>query len=760
MKRHLLILFAALLPLVASAEKVEIDGIWYNLVSKVKAAEVTSGDTKYSGSITIPATVTHDGVQYSVTSIESRVFWGCSSLTAINIPEGVTSIGSYAFCNCSSLTAIIIPESVTSIGGSAFWGCSSLTAITLPESVTSIGSSAFSGCSSLTAINIPEGVTSIGSGAFYGCSSLTAITLPEGVTSIGYYAFSGCSSLTAINIPEGVTSIGSETFYGCSSLTAITIPEGVTSIGSWAFYDCSSLTDITVASKNSIYDSRNNCNAIIETNSNTLIAGCSSTIIPEGVTTIGEYAFSGCSRLTAITIPEGVTSIGSDAFSGCSSLNAITLPEGVTSIGYEAFRDCSSLTAITLPESVTSIECSVFSGCSRLTAITIPEGVTSIEFCAFENCSSLTAITIPEGVTSIGFCAFENCSSLTAITIPEGVTSIEKNVFYSCSSLTTIVLPKNLKNIYSSAFAGCPELTDVYCYAESVPSANSNAFDGSYPVYATLHVPASALNDYKNTAPWSSFGTIVGLGAAITRITLDKTSATLTEGDELTLKITTTPDDADMNLISWSSSNPSVATVDNNGKVIAIAKGTATITAMANDGSGVSASCEVTVNELILGKCATPSISYTDGKVVFACDTEEATVKSSTTVNGAGNRNVLKFDLIPTYTITAYATKEHYEKSDEVTLTLCWVPCTEEHENEETGILTIPAKPVLISTQGGTITVSGLAAGTEVIVTNTAGTLLATATATDGTATLTTGLEAGSIAIVKIGDYSIKVAIK
>ena len=300
--------------------------------------------------------------------------------------------------------------------------------------------------------------------------------------------------------------------------------------------------------------------------------------------------------------------------------------------------------------------------------------VTSIGYWAFGYCSSLTSITIPESVTSIGKSAFSSCSSLTDITIPEGVTSIEISAFQGCSSLTTITLPRSVGYISSNAFANCPELTDVYCYAESVPSTEADAFDGSNPEYATLHVPAGAINSYKATAPWSSFGTI-------------KT----------------------------------------------------------------------------IGKCATPVISYVGGKMVFVCDTDGAIVKSNFIENIAGSYNDMEVAFIPTYTLTAYATKANYENSDEVSLTICWVPC-EEHEEEDdetTGILTIPAKPVLISTQGGTITVSGLAEGTDVAVVTTNGISIATATATDGTATLATGLEAGSIAIVmKIGDYSIKVAIK
>ena len=210
-------------------------------------------------------------------------------------------------------------------------------------------------------------VTSIGDSAFYRCSDLTSITIPEGVTSIGNYAFYDCNGLTSISIPEGVTSIGWGAFYNCSGLTSISIPEGVTSIGNCAFSDCSGLTTIKVDSNNKKYDSRNNCNAIIDKETNTLIAGCKNTIIPEGVTSIGNWAFSYCSGLTSITIPEGVTSIGGSAFSGCSGLTSINIPNSVTSIGDWAFQGCSGLTSISIPEGVTSIGWGAFSLCDNLT---------------------------------------------------------------------------------------------------------------------------------------------------------------------------------------------------------------------------------------------------------------------------------------------------------------------------------------------------------------------------------------------------------
>ncbi len=245
-----------------------------------------------------------------VTFIGSSAFYGCSSLTSINIPDSVTYIGEYAFEYCSSLTSITIPDSVTSIGKSAFLFCSGLTSITvsdnnkyyksidgvlfdknvqkiiaypcskssncyaIPDSVTSIENGAFRGCSSLKSITIPDSVTSIGSSAFYGCSSLTSITIPSSVTSIGNSTFDLCRSLTSVTIGNGVTSIGEEAFASCSSLTSITIPGSVTSIGEWAFYYCSSLKSIT---------------------------------IPGSVITIGSFAFHGCSSLANINInrPKG-----------------------------------------------------------------------------------------------------------------------------------------------------------------------------------------------------------------------------------------------------------------------------------------------------------------------------------------------------------------------------------------------------------------------------------------------------------------------
>ena len=365
--------------------------------------------------------LTNIDIPSGVTSIGGRAFMHCISLTSLTIPSGVTSIGDETFYNCGSLTSINIPSGVTSIGYSAFAYCNRLTNINIPSGVTSIGERTFQGCSGLTNIEIPDSVTSIGGGAFGYCTGLTSCAIGSGVTNIGQSAFERCSGLTSVTIPDSVTSIGEYAFIRCIRIISLHIPSGVTTIGYAAFESCSGLTSITVSNENTVYDSRNNCNAIIETSTNTLICGCKYTTIPNTVTNIGDLAFYECKDLTSIVIPDSVTSIGERAFSRCYSLSSCTIGSGVTVINNDAFHDCSGLTSVDIPDKVVYIGINAFIACYNLTNLTIGTGLTTIGRDAFRLCYKLGSITC--NVTTaptIQSTTFQDVKTGGTLTVPSG----------------------------------------------------------------------------------------------------------------------------------------------------------------------------------------------------------------------------------------------------------------------------------------------------------------------------------------------------
>ncbi len=407
-------------------------------------------------------------------------------------------------------------------------------------------------------VAIPETVTyngttysviSIDSEAFYNCSSLYSITIPNSVRHIGDKAFYKCSSLTIVTIPNSVKNIGEQAFLS-SGITSVTIGNSVTTIGNYAFYHCQELTSVTLGNS---------------------------------VTTIGDYAFYDCTGLTSIDIPNSVTTIGNGAFENCW-LTSVTIPNSVTSINDEAFCNCSLMTSITIPNSVRHIGDKAFYYCSRLTRIDIPNSVISIGDNAFCYCTGLTSVTIPNSVTSIADGAFANCSGLTSITIPNSVTSIGNYAFLCCTGLN-----------------------DVYSFIDdpSIVSMGFGVFDSNTENHErTLHVPVGTVLAYQANRKWSDyFSSIVEMEpdpVLAISIELNETECEITEGETLQLTATVIPEDVTDRTVSWTTSNENVATVDENGLVTAETLGTATITATTNDGSNLSASCNVTVLKRIV----------------------------------------------------------------------------------------------------------------------------------------------------------------
>jgi len=587
--------------------------------------------------------------------IEEEAFANCKELNSITIPEGITSIGRSAFNNCSNLVRLTIPESVTNIGNYAFYRCAGLTSITISESVTDIGFNAFADCPSLEEINYNViNMTKSTEGGFRWFSNSgnnAVVNIGSKVEKIPDRLFTN-SNIKTVNFAEDsiCTAIGDNVFDSCEGLTSVTISSSVTSIGSFVFSGCTALISIVVEEGNAVYDSRDNCNAIIETSSNTLIQGCVNTVIPASVTSIGGYAFYACHGLTSITIPSGITSIGSDAFRGCSNLVRLTIPESVTNIGSSIFSGCTALISIVveegnavydsrdncnaiietssntliqgcvntvIPASVTSIGRYAFYACHGLTSITIPSGVTSIKYSAFNDCDNLTEIifkgaqaeweaididesntklldgtitikfesdiqssglytadgfmtwqelltTYPDSfsddgteivdfptdlsgslvidasVTSIGDSAFYNCDGITSITIPENVTSIGKEAFYGCDALQIINYNaiNCVVNISSEMFApfmnsGDETIVNIGNKVEIIPSAlfyNSEIKTVNFAEDSKCTVlGASAFGNCKNlesiTIPASV--TTIGYGAFVscekfTSITIPK----------------------------------------------------------------------------------------------------------------------------------------------------------------------------------------------------------------------------------------------
>ena len=518
MKKNLFTLLLALFPLFAFADAVEIDGIYYNLNPRAKSAKVTTNPNKYNGEVVIPDKVTYEEKEYSVKSIEAQAFQNCTELTSITIPNTVVGLEKQSFSGCSNLAFVSIPNSIEDLDYSTFENCSNIKKVEINSNA-------------VLSKNRDWG-TSIMYHVFG--EQVEEYVLGESVKTIGESAFARCSGLKTITLPKSLKSIGANALTYCGNLASIHIKD----LASWCNVK---MTNVISWNSLQLYLNDEEVNDLV---------------IPDGVTTIGDYVFARYSNLTSVTIPSSVTEIGMSAFAGCYNVKSVyvtnlevlwsadtsvgngyklylngeevkelVVPEGVKKVGNNAFANCFSLTSVTIPSTVTNIGAYAFIGCSELQSIKVAAGNAVYDSRESSNAIIVTAAdslivgcknsVIPNGVKKIGYDAFYGCTGLTSVTIPSSVTGIGEFAF-SCPNLTTIVIGDGLKNIESFAFSGCYNVTNVYCYAKEVPSApilyGNLVF--AFSASATLHVPAASIEAYSSAESWEDFknwGGIVAL---------------------------------------------------------------------------------------------------------------------------------------------------------------------------------------------------------------------------------------------------------
>lgn len=403
-----------------------------------------------------------------ITNIPKKLFYRCTGIEKINIPDTVIMIDDRAFKECTSLKNIQLSNNLTTIGQEAFNGCTSLEKVVIPNSVTTIKGAAFLACSKLSDVTLSKNLLSLGGYAFGDCDSLESIEIPKSIetTTKEYYiqyiygyqwgVFIACDNLKEIIFEKGTTQIAKGMFANNESIEQISIPDTVTLIGDQAFLNCTSLSDVQLS---------------------------------QNLITVGQEAFMGCTSITKIKIPDSVTTIKGAAFLACSDLSDVTLSRNLISLGGYAFGDCDSLESIEIPKSVKDTtseyygqyiydyQWGVFIACDNLKNITFEKGTTQIVYGMFANNESIEKIEIPETVTTIGSDAFYKCTSLTEINIPDTVLTVGSYAFGGCKNLEKVHLPKNIKNIEKGTFKDCSVLKDI-TIPDTVMKIGDVAFSG------------------------------------------------------------------------------------------------------------------------------------------------------------------------------------------------------------------------------------------------------------------------------------------
>ena len=699
MKRHLLFILMMMLPIVASAYigVIVVDGVKYDISTKEQTAKAIGlSDPDYSGVVVIHGVITYEGRDCYVSEVNG--FRGCKGITSLIIEEGVTTIDIGAFQNCINLNTISLPKTIDHININTFIGTAWIENLKNQE----------------------EGIVYLSHIAMTYNGDKTKVTnlsIKEGTTVIGIACFSKLEALQTVNFPSTLKVIGEQAFLGCSSLSSISLRD--LKLGNNAFKDCTNLKEVSLSNVLIEPDYRGyvgispfaGCSALekVSVNAKEIQLGfcnlpsITTLILGEDIEYIGETTFMNCTGIKNVELPSKLKYLS--GFSGCTGLTSIQIPSSVIEIGNNAFNGCTGLTSLVIPNSINRISNSSFSRCSSLASVKLPEGLITIDDFAFEY-SGVIDLTLPQSVDTIGYSAFGGCENLSSISFPQKNIVMSEGSFWGCNNLKSVSFPEGQKVLSKNLLNSCQNLQTII-----IPSSVDSLYGGTFGQCKDL----TEVYCYSPTVP-----TTLPYQGRITSPFIDS------DIQYATLYVPVQSIDSYKAALYWKDFKEIVAIPGYDAK-----------------------------------KCATPQISYKNGKLSYSCDTEGASFTSEIKDTDIKKYNVSEIDLSVSYNIQVFATASGCAPSDTVRATLCWLDATPtvigiDNIRQEK----ISANPVLIQTMDGTIYIKGLENGTKVYAYDTEGLLKGSVRCKGEECYLPTNIKKGNVAIIKIGEKSIKIIMQ